>query len=347
MSADLIRYDNGDASLAFTGPREGIWHRQGQEMPIGVSVEEAMRIAGLTGWDVTWYPLTYLDPYGNRLDAPNTFVPFRAETRDGIRRWVPIGESIQNPNRPNLVSGIYAGWTPDEFGVFAEGLLGVLRDAGGYPSTCGALGNYAKLFIAFDLSPVIVAGDEVRPYLSMITDLVGEGSTKIANGDVRWVCKNTVDYGLSTAKSTVSIRHTKNMFAQLEAAREALGVHQLYARVMHEQLEKFALESFGTDEVVKLVEEVWKPEVSADVELTSRQETNLERAVEEVVYLSRFAPTVTNHRGTKLAAFNAVTEYNEWFAPRLSKDPVKRSWSVLEGVAGQRNKKTYDYLVGV
>lgn len=71
---------------------------------------------------------------------------------------------------------------------------------------------------------VIIAGEEVVPYLNALNGFDGKTPIVVLASPVRQVCLNTVRLSFEHAASTYKVRHTTNALRKLQLAREALQI---------------------------------------------------------------------------------------------------------------------------
>lgn len=204
MAANLDM-STGRAGFAFTGNRNAIWHRQGQEMAAGMSIETWAKAAGLD-WEAVKVPaIASLEGVKfDHIDAAKRFR--RVEERNFIVR-------SDNGHPLGYVSARYQPVQPLECLQFAERYFGV--DDHFQLDTAGALKNGEIIWVLAryrdDLS---VAGERHRMHVLMTTTFDGTGSTINKACAERVVCNNTLDVALGEKTACVRTRHNTRFDAK-------------------------------------------------------------------------------------------------------------------------------------
>src|SRR5258706_4170082 len=199
---------NGQSNIAFLGSRDDIWHRLGQEMKPGMSMDDWRVKSGLN-WT-----------------AEN--VPAFAETERGPARadgWRFIVRSDTN-HVLGCVSDRYKVVQPREVLDWFEQYISV--DDRFQLDIAGSLkGGETILATARLNGPIAVAGDEHVARLLMTTSFDTSMPTINRATMVRVVCNNTLDCALADKqKSLVRTRHSSRFDAArvgAELARIAEG----------------------------------------------------------------------------------------------------------------------------
>lgn len=173
--------------------------------------------------------------------------------------------------------------------------------------TGGSLHDGAKIWLQAKVNSYeVVPGDEVKNYLLFYNTHDGTGAVKVLYTDTRVWCSNTARVALKGANA-ISIRHTATVHHRLDQATEILqkiGVETVARMEENRFLASQKMTSGGFD---KFLEElVPKPKTES-----KRSDTRMQNVRGELIGL--FDSGRGNHlkgvRGTKWAAFNAVTEY--------------------------------------
>lgn len=205
--AHNIDMSNGRANMAFLGDRKDIWHKLGQGMDAGMTVEQWTAAAGL-GWEAVKVPavadirpLNLKEPNGDLrrgVVIPNQFFLARSDT------GAPLG----------YVSGRYQQHQPVDVMRWFERYVSV--DARFALNTAGSLrGGVIIWALAQYNDSLDVNGEAHKAYLLMTTTFDGSGATINKATMTRVVCNNTLDASLADGgKSVVRTRHNTKFDAQ-------------------------------------------------------------------------------------------------------------------------------------
>lgn len=176
-------------------------------------------------------------------------------------------------------------YTPIQMEDVVDFAEGVVDEGGAHFETAGSLRNYSQTFLTLKLPrTMVLRGLDGREdisewYLSIFNSHNGSSALTSTISNVRVVCANTQDANIKGAKSTFKIQHSKNWGNKIALAREALGLFFVY-------------------------EEAFENAVQAQNE------------VDALTALFNNSPTIkgTPIAGTKWAAYNAVSEYQDHVA---------------------------------
>ena len=177
--------------------------------------------------------------------------------------------------------------------------------------TAGALRGGTKVWLLGKVNSFhVVPGDKVDQFLLLYNSHDGTGALRIFFTNVRVVCTNTAQAALRAGRGTgVSIRHTKNMMNRVEKAREVLGLsvqaHKEYADfskyLVGKQMNKVKIESFVEDLIP----------VNEDAKFATKAMNQRENIIQ--LFESGVGQDIPGVGGTAWAAYNAVTEYANYF----------------------------------
>lgn len=186
------------ANMAFIGSRSDIWHRLGNEMLPGMSIEDWAKAAGL-GWQAIKVP-AFASLTGDQFDhiePAKRFMPV-----DG-RNFVVRSD---NGHPLGYVSDVYQPVQPAEVLDWFQRYIGV--DDRFQLDVAGSLkkGEIIWATATFKDSLSIV-GEEHKARLLMTTTFDGSGATINKATVTRVVCNNTLDAALSDKAATIRTRH--------------------------------------------------------------------------------------------------------------------------------------------
>lgn len=198
---------NGEAS--FVSFREKAWHNLGTVLTEEFTLEEGMRIANLSGWNVRNEPVIYPEGYTTAIQK---FMMVRDHPETGNPDVLAINgkryEPIQN-----------------------EDSLAWLGELGLRIETLGSIKNGTQIFASAALDREIVldptgVADVVKTYL--IANTSHDGTLAISGmvNPTRVVCANTQAMALKNYIQRFTIRHTESALDRIADARD--GMLKLY-----------------------------------------------------------------------------------------------------------------------
>lgn len=154
------------------------------------------------------------------------------------------------------------------------------------------------------------AGDQVDNYVLLSNSHDGSGALRILFTPVRVVCANTLRLALEEGRGDgVTIRHTRNMRDNVAQAKYALKLANKQFDKFGEIAKSFANTSLKSADFNRFAEFV------AGFEPLKEPTTHQRYVAGEIVRLSEegIGCDIPGVRGTAWAAFNAVTEYYNYY----------------------------------
>jgi phage/plasmid-like protein (TIGR03299 family) len=158
------------------------------------------------------------------------------------------------------------------------------------------------------------------------------------------VCANTQAAAIRGARASWSIRHTAGAKGQIAQARAALGLTFEYAEAFERQAQRMIAATISIDEFTRLVAQLWP----VDPKSKRSQTMGVNRRY-QLVRLLRQAPTNENIRGTRWAAYQAITEYADHVAPVADKGnpaAARAERAVTSSSIAQIKTRAVDLLTG-
>ena len=204
MAHQLTIRANGVAEMAYAG--EKAWHRLGNELEFGASIDEWKKSAGMD-WEILKAPVTYT--FGNETKLiDDRFVLHRSDT------GLPLGV-VSNQFK---LDGVQPG---DVLEFFRD-----LTTANGFQlETAGTLFGGKRFWALANIgeSAVISGADMVGGYLLLSTGADGTIATTADFTTVRVVCNNTLSMALNRkSKAGVTIGHRSAFDAA--TVKDQLGI---------------------------------------------------------------------------------------------------------------------------
>lgn len=309
-----IKVEDGVEFAAYA--RTAAWHRLGTVVPDRqMTVEEALRLANLSGWNVEKEPIFTKDglvvPGRNATVA--TILGKRTVLGDVGDRYVPF----QN----------------EEHATFLQTLV---DESGGWVETAGALGRGEKVFVSLRLPESIKiggkSGDAVDTYIGALNAHDASQPFTVVTTPIRWECQNMINYSLSSATNRHTVRHTgAGLKGAVAEARRVLGLIYTYNEAFEKEAEKLVQVTMNSESF----EEMIAAEYGYDGENLAAAERADER-MGQMMTLFDTAGTNAKIRDTAWAGFNAIVEYFDWFSATNAEDEdAKRAEKSLSGVWAQ------------
>jgi phage/plasmid-like protein (TIGR03299 family) len=218
-----IDISNGRANIAFTGSRNDIWHRLGQQMTANQSIDDWARAAGLN-WEAIKVP-AIASLNGAQFDHIPANQRFR-EVQD--RNFVVRSD---NGHPLGYVSDRYQPVQPREVLDWFQRYIAV--DDRFQLDVAGSLKSGEIIWATATFNGNLdIAGDKHIARVLMTTTFDGTGATINRGCMTRVVCNNTLDMALVERGATIRTRHsTKFNAAKVgqELAQVAKGFAQYKA----------------------------------------------------------------------------------------------------------------------
>ena len=272
------------------------WHGFGQKLDAPATAEEAIAAAHLD-WDVALEPVYSFG--GMAQGGFGVEDPYRFVRRQDNKAILGLRTS-----RYTVVQN------RDSFGLFDA----VVGPGQGVYHTAGALRGGKVVWILAKVGDrrTVVSGDEVEPYILLSTSHDGSLPLQMRPTLVRVVCSNTLTYALGRKdfqSDVITIRHTGNVANKAVAARKALKLTETYFDRMME----------GVDQLVnKPMSETSMKNFALSLYSADGDESTHRYTVETLDRLNKLFITgrgqeLPGVRGTAWAAYNAVTEFVDYF----------------------------------
>jgi phage/plasmid-like protein (TIGR03299 family) len=331
MAHELETWSDGSAS--FVSARRHGWHLLGTVLPAGFDAAAAMSHAKLGGWHVRKEPLQTVPIISadgvTTLDVPGQFATVRTNPVTG---------------RPDVLGVVGRGYTPIQNEEHAALLDTLVDESGAHYETAGSLKGGRQVFITMKLPNTMLIGgvDPVDLYLIALNSHDGTSAFRLLVSPVRVVCANTQAAAISRARSSFSIRHTSGARGYIEEARQALGLTFAYAEAFQAEADALIAQSFTDAQFAEIVTRLWPVD-----EKSERSKTIAANRSHALNRLWRRSPTNTVIRGTRWAAYQAITEYTDHYAPVADKrnpDGARAERALTSTSVGQVKTRAFDLL---
>lgn len=297
MSHELNELAEGVYS--FADSRTDAWHQLGTQVGHTMTATEALEAAHLNGWNVRKIGLTAteLTEHGvTTVEVPDRFATVYTNPVTGATQYLGV---------------VGTHYTPIQNETNADLIDAVVDQSGAHFETAGSMRGGRDTFITMKLPDTMQVGgnDPVDLYLAALNSNDGSSAFRFLITPVRVVCKNTETAAIRSAKASFSIRHVAGSSRTIHEAREALGLTFKYVEAFQAEAEKMIAQSIADAEFERITAQVF----GGGVATTKRQQTTLAEHVGGVMSIYRESPTMTDLKGTKWGAYNAITEYTDHF----------------------------------
>lgn len=295
--AHNLDMSNNRANIAFLGNRNDVWHRLGQEMAPGMSVDDWAIAAGLN-WEAVKVPaiaslegsrFDHIEPAKRFAPVPDRFFMVRNDTAHVLS--------------PGAVSDVYQAVQPIELLRWFDRYIGVddrfqLDVAGSLKcgETIWATATYRD--------PLNIAGDKHIARVLMSTTFDGSGATINQGTMTRVVCNNTLNAALADKRAVIRTRHN-TAFDAARVGKELATVAQGFAE-FKKVGDAMAQAEMAKDDVSRFFREILDIPFEAKAAEVSGRKLNQFQALSNSYRSTVAEGTEPN---TVWAALNAVTRY--------------------------------------
>ena len=274
---------NNEAQMAFTGPREDVWHRLGKQVSNDLTPQQMMEAAGVD-WHVSKQPLYMRLDNGTEVQTKQMAL---VRDSDGkILDYVsPSWNPVQNEEAFNFFNDFVGS------GKMKMDTAGSLK--GGQ-----IVWANAKLGDEFD----IFGGDVVKGYMLFSNPHKFGQGINIRTCMTRTVCWNTLSVGLrENSKHAFSQSHATKFDA--EKVKEAMGVSKQFLAKYKEQALFLGSKIATVDQMIDYFKTVFPVNATEGREQRSEVSRNAELAMSVL----ETQPGAQFAKGSWWQAFNSVT----------------------------------------
>jgi phage/plasmid-like protein (TIGR03299 family) len=291
-----------ESDKSFASFREPAWHGLGTVFDEEVSTKKMLELANLHEWNVHLEEVAI--PDGFNSDKTYNYVtrtnPFDRKQKDIL----------------GVVGERYRILQNEELFDFGDALL----DGGGRWETAGSIKGGRQVFGSLALERETIldpsgVSDKVNTYLLVNTSHDGSIAIQASVTPVRVVCANTLNLALGSGigrnrsvKQSYKIRHTQTAQGKIQAAREALGLANVYMDEFDKVAQEMIQKQITQDKFMDIVLKAY-PMPEADKKgALSKWNTKIELI--EDIYTGDFNHMIA---GTAWGALNAMTERIDWY----------------------------------
>lgn len=302
---------NGVAS--FANSRSDAWHRLGTSVGHAMTAREALEAAHLANWNVRKMPLVIpqepiITPDGVTTPAPIPVPDMFATVRDNP---VVAGQV-------DYLGVVGTKYEPVQNEASCAVLDALTDESGAHFETAGALKGGRETFITMKLPKSMTfdghdgTKDRTDWYIAALNSHDASSKFRLLLTSVRIVCANTQAAAIAGAKSTFGIRHTAGARVAIHEARTALGLAWRYMDAFETEAAALYAQAMDADEMRDFATRLVKAD---DRSASATARRSRQQQASSIVKLWTSSPTSAPIAGTRWAAYNAVTEYLDHFAP--------------------------------
>lgn len=290
-----------ESDKSFASFREPAWHGLGTVFTEEVTTRQMLELANLHDWNV-------------RLEEVEIPAGFNSDkTYNYVTRTNPF-DRTQN-DILGVVGERYRILQNEELFDFGDALL----DGGGRWETAGSIKGGRQVFGSLALERETVldpngVSDKVNTYLLVNTSHDGSIAIQASVTPVRVVCANTLNLALGGGvgrnrgiKQSFKIRHTQTASGKIQAAREALGLANVYMDAFDKLAQEMIQQTVTNDQFMKMIELAY-PEPEENKKGAQAKWQNKVDLL-EYIYTGPYNDTIA---GTAWGALNALTERMDW-----------------------------------
>ncbi|MDH5523111.1 MAG: DUF932 domain-containing protein [Desulfobulbaceae bacterium] len=301
-----------------------------------LSAEEAMAVAGLD-WEVERKPLYFYMDEDTLRQAKQGFAIVRKNDQKTLGVVGPRYTPIQNSE----AFGAFQEWTGDRGLEFVAG---------------GAMSGGKKVWLQAKMPDTFeaVKGDAVQKYLFLMNSFDGSSSLTIRITPTRVVCCNMVASIISRkgkrVKRFISVKHTKNFRKTLEASLEnifgisnqswqqfeAMAKAMVHVQLNVTQFNEYAHALFPDPQPKE-----------GEVEVSETRLVNAQGKRDQLTELfeNGLGQDIPGVQGTAWAAYNALTEYNNYYIGGETSQDRRFQSAILAGQGISLQNKAEDFLM--
>ncbi len=321
--AHNIDFSNNRANIAFLGSRNDIWHRHGQEMKPGQSIEEWAKEAGLD-WAAVLVEInanlsgpqwSHLSPLAREGLIDNR----RAIVRNDTGFVLGVASDGFQPHQPAEV----LDWFKRQIELDPRYALDV----------AGSLLNGRKIWATATFNgDITIAGDKHIARLLMTTAFDATAASINKMVATRVVCNNTLDVALGEAGCEVRTTH-RSKFDAAKVTKELASLAQGVERYKAVG-DALAQNEMGREEVSKFFKTILDIPFDAPKDDVGTRKLNQFEALNQA-----YKTTVAERNGDTENAFVALQAVTRWTDNDRGGDEDKRFLTANFGGSGSKIKQ--------
>lgn len=355
MAHELEQFNiNGEivTSMAFTGKREDVWHRLGQQYPDQyMTADEAAVYANLDRKVVSVPIPRLMTDYGILIPiAKGLEMP-----------WAVVLEGkafiTENGNLGEIESKI-VGFTGSQGAKGHEHLQIIDRlryceaaqsDGDARFVSAGLIKDGRRGFATMELEPTVIdpqgCADTIRRYFTVTWAFDGSLSTTLGYSNTRVVCGNTLAVHLASQVDVNTVRHTSGSNDRMRQVADTLKASRDERELLVAQGEAMLRKPNGMGILRRVMDNVDALNLNID-DAEGRALTVRENKRDALYDLYKSSTNRGAVGSNGWAAYQTVVEYLDWFAPVQGKDKdTKRLERQVDGTYNNLKNAVADYIL--
>ena len=288
---------HGDQA-AFVSARIDAWHQLGTVLDSTFDAETALKTAHLANWNVRKENLVT----ASGIAIPNQFAVIRDNPFTGK------AESLGAKSGKGAVVGkTHTTFQNEDHVAFLNALT---QESGAVFETAGSIREGRQVFVSMKLPDSLQIGgkDRVDLYIVATNSHDGSASFQLMSTPIRVVCANTLAAAVKSAERIHKIRHTASGLTAVQQAREALDLTFKYNAEFEAEAQRMIEREYTEAQFQRLLDRLVG---KVDPSKPEGYRKPLETARESLTWSFTESPTNEGIRGTRWAAYQAVTEYED------------------------------------
>lgn len=267
----------------------------------------------MANWNVRKMPLVIPQEPAITADGVSTVPPVKVPDMFATVRDNPVVAG-----QIDYLGVVGAKYEPVQNEASCAVLDALTGEAGAHFETAGALKGGRLTFMAMKLPNTMTlegrdgSKDRSDWYIAALNSHDASSKFRLLLTNVRIVCANTQAAAIAGAKSTFGIRHTAGSRVAIIEARNALGLAWRYIDAFEDEAAALYNQAMDTDEMRNFATRLVKAD---DNTASATARRNRQKQASSIVKLWTSSRSITPIAGTRWAAYNAVTEYLDHFAP--------------------------------
>lgn len=206
--------------------------------------------------------------------------------------------------------------------------------------TAGVLGAGEVVWMLAKLPGEIrTLGDDVSEKFLLLTNSHdGTSSVRVMFTPIRVVCQNTLNIALAGTEKIARVKHCATMGQRIDYVRETIGIVSAQFSLFEDITRKMAMTQVTSEALKKyFIASGIVPQIKEGEEVSTRAQNIMEEV--STLFERGKGAELPAAKGTLWGAFNAVTEYVDYF--RSSKGD-NRAKSLLVGSGANIKQKAFD-----
>jgi phage/plasmid-like protein (TIGR03299 family) len=325
---DEISFGRDGRAEIVTGGGVPPWHGLGETVPQHMTVWAALDKARLD-WTVEQVELSY-------------------SASDLRTRLVDSHVANVRSDDGRLLGVVGGGYQPLQHAAQAEFIEALTGEGGAIVESLGAIRDGRRQFWTLRLPDELTVGraDRIGRFLVIANGHDGTLAFRAFFTGVRVVCSNTLTAALRDAADGLTIRHTTNVHARVEHARQVLGLVDRHFSRFGEALDELASVAVAAEEAAALYADL----IPFPVDATDIQRRRVEATRDQLLrnFVSGVGAELSGN--TAWGVYSGMTEFTSHQRPvrgATTRDKAERGFEslLLGGPSHQLEQRAFDAVL--